>query len=481
MSVIIHGVEYVPRSEAGITPQIGIAITTHNRNDMLQRALAEHKKFLPENAYLVVVDDGSAQPATVPDGVKLIRSDKAEGISYAKNRCLAELIDAGCQELFLFDDDCWPKVAGWEKPYINSPEPHLAHSWNLLQVWRDSEHTASHACGGTVLYYNRSTILEVGGMRHCFGRYGCEHVNLSDRIHNRGLTTWRYPDVSGSEHLFYECDRYEKGTHKTAADAKALEHNRTKGVELWRSMRGDKEYFEFRKQHDYVVTCLLTQVRDPQRNNNMSASIDMVTALAKSVRVGQLVVIHDSMENPQLKTGAGEDVIFIKVENVINPYFGRWQHIYQWLRANPQARNVWAVDATDVTQLRNPFDTTDGKLYIGTEQATLSSKWLTNNTADASTVAFLQANRENTMLNPGTVGGDRQTVQEFCHAMVKAYYDDHIDDAQGWERKRIGPFDMATVQKVCYTQFADRLVYGPQVNTFFKGERPDEFARWKHK
>ena len=481
MSVIIHGVNYIPETEAK-SSNIGIAITTHNRNETFNRAIQEQIRYLPAAAFIVGVDDGSKVPVTVPSGVNLIRVDAAEGISQAKNRCIEALYNAGCMEFFLFDDDCWPKVSGWEKPYIESPEPHLAHSWGLVALWRDPTHTAYHACGGTVLYYRREVIERIGGMRDIFGRYGCEHVNLSDRIHNAGLTTWRYADITSAEELFYECDRYEKQSHKSTVSAADLEHNKNTGTALWRSMRDDAEYVEFRQQHDYVVTVLLTGVRDPQRNVNMKADPALIQNLAKSVKVGKLVVLHDQLpEDVSMTTGAGEPVIFEKVSHCINPYFSRWQAVYQWLRANKQARNVWVVDGTDVEQLQNPFNIENGTLYIGQEQATLNSDWLVKNVSDSKISAFLKENPHKTMLNPGTVGGERPIVQEFCHAMVHEWYDDHIDDVQAWERHRIGPFDMATVQYIAYRKFEGRIFYGPRVNTHFKGNKADEFAFWKHK
>lgn len=482
MAVFIHDEEYIPkRLAAGSGRRIGIAITTHNRPDLIQKALENHLKYSPNSAVIAVVDDGSSQSVTAPEGVTLHRHQTPKGISHAKNKCLEILMDADCEEIFLFDDDCWPKVENWHLPYIESPEPHLAHSWNLVALWRDEQHTAFHACGGTVLYYHRSVIEKLGGMRHCFGKYGCEHVNLSDRIHNAGLTTWRYADITSAEELFYECDRYERNTHKGVSDKAALEHNRTEGTALWRSMREDKDFAPYREQNDYVVTTLLTGVRDPQRNVNMKANTDLLKDLATSVKVGKLVVLHDQLENPQLKTGAGEDVIFVKVTHCINPYFSRWQVIYNWLRSAKDVRMVWAVDGTDVKQLRDPFNLEKGQLYIGQEQATLSSKWITQNAPDTKLQKFFNENLELTLLNPGTIGGDKETLQEFCHAMAKEWYDDHIEELQNWERRRIGPFDMGMVQFIARTKFADRLVYGPSVNTQFKGNKADEFARWQHK
>ena len=46
-----------------------------------------------------------------------------------KNLGIAALMDAGCEHLFLADDDVWPIRNGWAELYMNHPEPHLMHCW----------------------------------------------------------------------------------------------------------------------------------------------------------------------------------------------------------------------------------------------------------------------------------------------------------------------------------------------------------------
>ncbi|PBI81681.1 hypothetical protein A9993_19030 [Rahnella victoriana] len=72
MDVRIDGVLCAPVSIRN--PYIGVAITTHNRPDVLAKSLAQHLKHLPAGAEVVVIDDGSAPAAAVPDGVELITS-----------------------------------------------------------------------------------------------------------------------------------------------------------------------------------------------------------------------------------------------------------------------------------------------------------------------------------------------------------------------------------------------------------------------
>ena len=159
MDVTINGVLYAPASS--INSRIGIAITTHNRPEVLKHATEQHMKHLPAGALVVVVDDGSKPAAIAPDGVQLIRHETSLGIVASKNASLSALVDAGCEHLFLWDDDTWPIADNWHQPYIESPEPHLAYQFldlagrnklnDMSVLYRDEEiivHDRRHAKAG---------------------------------------------------------------------------------------------------------------------------------------------------------------------------------------------------------------------------------------------------------------------------------------------------------------------------------------------
>jgi len=84
MKVIIDGVEYEPANQQAFS-RIGIAISTHQRPEVLFRAVSQHMKHLPTGALVVVVDDGSVPVAIVPEGIRLIRHEKSQGIVASKN------------------------------------------------------------------------------------------------------------------------------------------------------------------------------------------------------------------------------------------------------------------------------------------------------------------------------------------------------------------------------------------------------------
>ena len=198
---------------------IGVAISTHNRRYLLEESLAAWCKFRPPNSVLVVVDDASDHPFIHPfDDIIVIRHRWRLGVAMTKNTGIAALMDAGCDHLFLADDDVYPKCDEWWQPYLDSLEPHLSYQWPKIRPssnkWRlvhdDGDHFSIGFPRGVLLYAERRVIETVGGMDPAHGAWGGEHVDFSHRIYEAGLTSWPYADVCGSRKLWYAHDR-ERG------------------------------------------------------------------------------------------------------------------------------------------------------------------------------------------------------------------------------------------------------------------------------
>lgn len=177
---------------------IGIAVTTYNRNEATTKTLKHIKKYMPKDAILVVVDDGS----DVVHPEVTYRFEKNQGTPIAKNKCFELLYDAGCEHLFLFDNDCYPIVKDWHLPYINSGEVHLNFS-PRAKIKKVIDHlVVSPQANGCMMYYNRCVLDVVGGVDTRFKFYGGWHNSLTRRIYNAGLTSYQCMDVLGSEKLF---------------------------------------------------------------------------------------------------------------------------------------------------------------------------------------------------------------------------------------------------------------------------------------
>ncbi|ECG7231846.1 glycosyltransferase family 2 protein [Salmonella enterica] len=485
MQVIIDNVPYAPVCNS--SARIGIAISTHNRADVLSRALTQHMKFLPAGALVVVVDDGSKPAAVVPAGVQLVRLETSLGIVASKNASLTALMDAGCEHLFLWDDDAWPIADDWHLPYIESPETHLAYQFldlagprklnDLAVLYRDDEHVAYTGQRGVMLYYHRSAIERVGGFDWIYGRGMYEHSDLALRIHNAGLTTWAYADVTGSDKLIHSLDEHEAVDRSVpTADRKALVERNVK-IHNERRDAGFTGYVEYRQQRDVVITTLLTSQPDPQRGTKMTASPDMLTTWAKSIRGAGAVVLADQL------TSAPDGAQLVTVPDVaMNVYFRRWLHIWQHLRDHPEYRLVWCTDGTDVEMLRAPWeDMKPGKVYVGSEPKTYADTWVKQNHPERIYQEFIEEHRNDVMLNAGLLGGTRADVMAFAHGIIRLYY--RIESYRFWKKEQAGAAvgDMLAFGIVAQS-FADRLVTGPLVHTVFKTDGiGKEAAWWKHK
>ncbi|WP_397321938.1 glycosyltransferase family 2 protein [Pantoea agglomerans] len=485
MEVVINGVRYAPVTDRA--SNIGIAISTHNRHDVLSRAIEHQLKYLPAGALVVVIDDGSAKPVIAPEGVQVIRHDVSRGIVAAKNASIEALIDAGCEHIFLWDDDAWPIAGGWERPYIESPEPHLAYQFqdfatgqklnDIAVLYHDDRHIAYTGQRGVMLYYHRSAVEKVGGFDSIYQRGMYEHSDLALRIHNAGLTSWAFADVVGSEKLIYSLDEHQAVERSVPKPDREAQVKRNVTIHNERRNSGYTGYAEYRQQRNVVITTLLTSQPDPQRSTKMKASPDLLATWAASVKGGDAVVLADEL------TTAPARASLVAVPDVkMNVYFRRWLHIWQHLRDHPEYHFVWCTDGTDVEMLREPWEEMEpGKVYAGSEPKTYADPWAKQSHPESPYQAFINAHRNEVMLNAGLLGGTRNDVMAIAHGIVRLYY--HIESLRFWgqESSASAVGDMMAFGIVAH-RYNDRLINGPSVHTVFKSDGVGkEFAWWKHK
>ncbi|MDZ7322049.1 glycosyltransferase family 2 protein [Kosakonia sacchari] len=486
MRVEIDGVPYAP-VVAEHNPRIGIAISTHNRAGVLSQALEHQLRLLPVGALVVVVDDGSQPPAVVPEGVRLIRHDKSLGIVASKNASLAALIVAGCEHLFLWDDDAWPIADGWWLPYIASPEPHLAYQFldlagarklnDIAVLYRDDKHVAYTGQRGVMLYYHRSVIESVGGFDPIYGRGMYEHSDLALRIHNAGLTSWAFADVVGSEKLIHSLDEHELVERSVPRPDREEQVKRNVRIHNERRDTGYTGYAEYRQRHDVVITTLLTSQPDPQRNERMTAEPGMLARWSASIKGAEAVVLADQLNSAP----PGASLVSVP-EVAMNVYFRRWLHIWQHLRDHPEYHFVWCTDGTDVEMLREPWaDMVPGMVYVGSEPTTYADAWARQHHPERIYQDFIDQHRNDVMLNAGLLGGLREDVMAFAHGIVRLYY--LLECHRFWktEKAPAAVGDMLAFGIVA-KRFGDRIVTGPAVHTVFKTNGiGKEVAWWQHK
>lgn len=485
--VTVNGVDYYPADQKN--SRIGVAITTYNRPEVLAKTLEQVINLTP-GAYIAVIDDASPTPVTVPDGVDLHRNKENSGIAASKNKSIEMLMDAGCEHLFLFDDDAFPLVEEWWKPYADSPEPHLMYMFEDLKgsnkikdlkvLYDDGIHRAFTGPRGVMLYAHRSVVEAVGGMDTIYGRWGYEHGDWSNRIHHEGLTTWRFADVVGSDKLIYSLDEHEQVQRSVShtdrngyARKNAIIHNER--MRNWHT-----GYCQYRDKKNVVITSLLTSTKDPQRGVKMSGDLSMVSAWAKSVSGATPVVIVDH----EVDSSNYPDIETVQVpQSEMNLYYRRWLLAYQYLRDHPEVDKAWITDGTDVVMLKQPWHDMDKeKIYVGSEPKTLDDSWILDNHRAKTLQDFLVANHSHTMLNAGLLGGTREDVMDYAHKVFRVWFDAEAERFWGNDKSKTEIGDMAAFNYVGYNYFSDKLVTGPQVHTVFRQEEKDNsWAWWKHK
>lgn len=212
---------------------IGVAISTHRRPQLLARALPHWALNMPD--VLVVNHDVAGN-----------------GVAHTKNLGIAALMDAGCEHLFLADDDCWPIRAHWWTPYVRSTQPHLMHCWGRSRFGgEDQDAGVSHWSWprGVLLYVTRDVVHRVGGMRIEFGRWGGEHAEWSKRIHNAGLTAHPFQDALGCGRGVWHCEDYTRST-PSSVPSRVRDHpdSTRRRHQLYDKHRGSTEFVGYRME-----------------------------------------------------------------------------------------------------------------------------------------------------------------------------------------------------------------------------------------
>lgn len=117
-----------------------------------------------------------------------------KGVAYSKNMCLYAL--RHCDLIFLFDDDCWPIDRAWFK-YLIKAHNESHHYLYLNDRMHGFEKRVGgilgfRDCGGVFMSFSKTVIEKVGYMDSRYKGWGFEHAGYSNRIHQAGLSQFKY-------------------------------------------------------------------------------------------------------------------------------------------------------------------------------------------------------------------------------------------------------------------------------------------------
>jgi len=132
---------------------------------------------------------------TAPDTYFHVHTDTdRKGVSHARNSCLKHLYDQGCDYMFVFDDDCYPVVGGWENYFVKCHEQSGLNFFILPEAFKDTalsldEHEIIRWTGGLCqfAFYTRKLVEEVGYYNNSYDRYGYEDAGYMHRVWHSGL------------------------------------------------------------------------------------------------------------------------------------------------------------------------------------------------------------------------------------------------------------------------------------------------------
>ena len=456
--------------------KIPISITTHNRYETFKKHYKEIKRFLPQNARLIVIDDGSDVPVKEAD----FRFDKAQGIAAAKNKAFELMGDA--DYYFCFDDDVSPKIKDWHLPYVESGLNHLCFTFDHFsngnlngrrKIKEENGISYWHEPCGLMLFFAKKCLEVVGGMDESYGAWGYEHLQLSRRIFNNGLTHYPYMDIVNSLNYFNSEDYYQTVTR--SVDPSVRNRLAVINQRKYKQDMASKAYIPFKKATGIILTSYFTGVPDPQRGEKWEADINQLKPLIESAKANNCTVhvITDSNLYDEINfIGASSTENKVRIEN---PYFKRWFEYRHLLRENKgKFENVWLTDCNDVEVLKNPFQIIrPGVLYCGCEKDFIGCQWMQNNHKSNFMQNFIKSNVKTPLLNAGVVGGRYDVVIEFLDRLC--------DMCEILPEKEKDITDMPLFNWTIYSHFLNRFETGLKITTEFKSFKANAMSLFKHK
>lgn len=224
-----------------------------------------------------------------------------------------------------------------------------------------------------------------------------------------------------------------------------------------------------------VVSHLLTSAPDAQRDVVWPSDPTIATALASSCAYhgAPLTLMHDHPLIGPVPHGVTEAIRVTSRPG--HPHWARWWQTLEWLRARPDAGDVWQVDASDVRLLRPLPDLEPGVIYVGSEQARVGIAWMRINHPHPELQRWLRDNRfRHPLYNIGVLGGTRDTLLEF----VTQVTDEHDRLSETGDPG----LDMGIPAMLLHERWEGKVATGPGVHTDYKSYQPfHPTALWAHK
>lgn len=237
----------------------GVAIIACDRTVYTEQCvqhLLQNNKDVQET---IVINDGQPIPNLTVEEVKTPEPYSTVGV--AKNLGMKTLLDRGCTEIFLIENDILVKDSnvfnsyiehghqsgllhlnfGYHGPANRTPDYTKAHPRIIIEYSPNIKIALNTHSVGAFSYFNKK-FIDVVGYHDTYFKNAWEHVELCQRGIKKGLLPgfWWFPDVAGSENMLEEIPG-------------SIEKSSITHTEKWiYNMRRGAEYYK--KLYGYIPT-----------------------------------------------------------------------------------------------------------------------------------------------------------------------------------------------------------------------------------
>lgn len=208
--------------------KIGVGIITYNREDFYKKVLNSIPKHRIDR--LVIVNDGDNAYVSNADANFVIHNNQQLGVSKTKNKVIKDLIDNGCNHIFILEDDIIIKNDNVFEKYIEVANYTGIHHlcFGDVEIMKDNKHNLKLSCKynndisidlyhnpqGGFMYFN-SIILKKFGFfdEHYINAF--EHIDIEYNLIKKNLLPpfWYFADIgNSSEYLESIKDSAKKST-----------------------------------------------------------------------------------------------------------------------------------------------------------------------------------------------------------------------------------------------------------------------------
>jgi hypothetical protein len=226
-----------------VSSRIGVAIITYNRPDYYSQVYASLPKDKIDK--LVIVNDGENAYVNPADADTVIHNNKQLGVAKSKNKALKELIDLGCEHLFLIEDDIIVKDSNVFEEYIKAANSTGIHHLCYEKV-ADNEKSLKyvhkqpdgvkigfyHNPQGAFMYINAQLIKKLGYFDENYTN-AFEHIDFAYNLIQKNVAPpfWYFPDLYNSEE--YLTDIEGSSANSSITNKEKYQENWQKSAEFF--------------------------------------------------------------------------------------------------------------------------------------------------------------------------------------------------------------------------------------------------------